>query len=371
MVDSKIINYLIEALKANEQKITPYDASAEVVRVEDGIAWIHIPGGVDETPAFMSVSAQPGDSVRVRVANGQAWISGNETAPPTDDRVANVARAEAATASEQASQALDDATRAQTAADVAEAAATVANTAANDALTQLSTVQDVVGIVEWAATHTEEDMATYILSHLALTDAGLFVLKDDSGYKLLVKNDGVDVIDPQGHVVSSFGENIVLDSSRPQYIGGQQAYIKYYDSNGDHIPDSLEIRANSIVLGGTDIEERIDSAVGLVYDHTYSETNSTYTFTASLYYGGEDVTATADPDRFVWYLRTEAGDTLLGRGVSISVAESVMGYRASILGGYDEEPLEEIFSTDTDDVLVDENNDYLIAYVEDEIDGAT
>ena len=133
MVDSKIINYLIEALKANEQKITPYDASAEVVRVEDGIAWIHIPGGVDETPAFMSVSAQPGDSVRVRVANGQAWISGNETAPPTDDTEAIVAGTKAEKAQVQAEEASETAESAQAAAESAQESAAIAADAAASA----------------------------------------------------------------------------------------------------------------------------------------------------------------------------------------------------------------------------------------------
>lgn len=244
MVDPKIINYLKEAIKANEQSVTPYDATAEVVRVEDGVAWVHIPGGVDETPAFMSVSAKPGDSVRVRVANGQAWISGNETAPPTDDMVANTARVEAATATEKAEQALDDATRAQAAADVAEEAANQAQASANNAseyasraLGNLSTVQSVTETLNWITQHgtmtlttdvelnpahvyfvvdangdytvggtrysvvTEPDVAdigsyyelsidqslnNYVGTHLAITEEGLWVLPAASGYKVLI-----------------------------------------------------------------------------------------------------------------------------------------------------------------------------------------
>ena len=68
-----------------------YDTIAEVVRTEGSTAWVHIPGGVDETPIAMSVSAKEGDTVRVRVAGGQAWIVGNDTAPPTDDSLAKKA----------------------------------------------------------------------------------------------------------------------------------------------------------------------------------------------------------------------------------------------------------------------------------------
>jgi hypothetical protein len=53
------------------------------------VAYVHIPGGVDETPVKLTVNVQAGDEVQVRVGGGQAWITGNETAPPTDDRVAN------------------------------------------------------------------------------------------------------------------------------------------------------------------------------------------------------------------------------------------------------------------------------------------
>lgn len=67
----------------------PYDTTAEVVRVEDGIAWVHIDGGVEETPAELTINAKKGDLVKVRLVGGQAFLIGNGTAPPTDDRVAN------------------------------------------------------------------------------------------------------------------------------------------------------------------------------------------------------------------------------------------------------------------------------------------
>ena len=38
-------------------KTSPYDTRAVVRRVEDGVAWVHIPGGVDETPVRMTMNA--------------------------------------------------------------------------------------------------------------------------------------------------------------------------------------------------------------------------------------------------------------------------------------------------------------------------
>lgn len=103
------INELSKAItnavkEAQSQGTSPYDTPAEVVRIEDGTAWVHIPGGVDETPAKMTVNCQPGDVVQVRVADGRAWITGNATAPPTDDKEAieakNIAIKATATANE-------------------------------------------------------------------------------------------------------------------------------------------------------------------------------------------------------------------------------------------------------------------------------
>lgn len=69
----------------------PYDTTAEVVRVEDGVAWVHIDGGVEETPAELTINAVKGDKVKVRLVGGQAYLIGNGTNPPTDDKVANTA----------------------------------------------------------------------------------------------------------------------------------------------------------------------------------------------------------------------------------------------------------------------------------------
>ena len=88
-MSSNIEKAFLEAiLNANKKKTTAYDTMAEVVRVEGNTAWVHINGGVTETPAEMTISCQKGDIVRVRVANGSAYLIGNNTAPPTDDATA-------------------------------------------------------------------------------------------------------------------------------------------------------------------------------------------------------------------------------------------------------------------------------------------
>ena len=68
-----------------------YTTAAEVLRVDGSTAWVHIPGPVAETPVQLTMNAKAGDNVQVRVSGGKAWITGNETAPPTDDGTAQQA----------------------------------------------------------------------------------------------------------------------------------------------------------------------------------------------------------------------------------------------------------------------------------------
>ena len=76
---------------ALKERTSAYDTTATVKRVEGNTAWVHIPGGVDETPVKLTISAKEGDQVQVRVSGGSAFMVGNGMNPPTDDTLANSA----------------------------------------------------------------------------------------------------------------------------------------------------------------------------------------------------------------------------------------------------------------------------------------
>ena len=145
MADMKLIKDMSAALSAKPKQPSPYDTTAEVTRIDGNTAWVHIPGGVDETPVQMSVNAKAGDTVRVRVGGGTAWLVGNDTAPPTDDKKAIEAQAKA------------------------------------------------------------EEVSDYVATHMEETDDGLVITKDGSGYKLLIASDGIDIIGPTGDVLARYG----------------------------------------------------------------------------------------------------------------------------------------------------------------------
>lgn len=102
MTDMQIIQNFLEGVQESGKTTTAYDTTAEVIRVDENSVWVHIPGGVAETPVARTINAKKGDVVQVRVSGGTAFIVGNATAPPTDDATAIVAQGTADEAKETA-----------------------------------------------------------------------------------------------------------------------------------------------------------------------------------------------------------------------------------------------------------------------------
>ena len=100
---------LLKALGQQKKATSAIDTQAEVKRVEGNTIWVHIPGGVDETPIRKTISAKAGDRIQIRVAGGRAWATGNETSPPTDDTEARAAGRRAAKAMIAAGEAKEEA----------------------------------------------------------------------------------------------------------------------------------------------------------------------------------------------------------------------------------------------------------------------
>lgn len=174
-MNEALVRDFINAVKAENKKTSAYDTPATVTRVDGGTAWVHIPGGVDETPIKMTVNAKEGDTVQVRVADGRAWIVGNETAPPTDDAKANEADKKAAEAKYLAVDAVDAALKADIAAQDAVA---YADTARQAAETAQEIAEGVEGIAENAqnSANSAYDSATRALSQLGIVEDIIGVL---------------------------------------------------------------------------------------------------------------------------------------------------------------------------------------------------
>lgn len=69
-----------------KQKRTGTDYTGTVTKVDGGTAYVRLTGSqISDTPCALTISAKVGDKVRVRVSGGRAWVTGNDTAPPTND----------------------------------------------------------------------------------------------------------------------------------------------------------------------------------------------------------------------------------------------------------------------------------------------
>lgn len=391
-------------------------ARAKVTRVEaDGTVYADVPGGAGEFPLTRVLAgARVGDWIEVEFRGGAAIAAGNATDPSAGaSRVRTVelrtdaAVEAAARAAEAANTAEADARRAHDAADEAQESASTANTAANDALVQLATVEDVIGTVEWIAEHgtyeptedvavddskvyftrsgsgtqadpyvytavpeptdeglpgyyelhVDDALSQYVASHLALTDAGLYVLKDESGYKVLLSNDGMSVIDPQGHPVATYGASVDFASGRDWHMGGNDAYIFYDASEG-----TVTIGGSAVRLGDSrtlsELMAAVDGTIVFKVTEDYSADHSTATLTAHVYSGGEDVASQYAGSCFAWYRKDESGTSQdstvpmvpLGNGRTITVARSTVGFGAAIVCR---------FTPPNDSVLLDGDDDTL------------
>lgn len=347
---TNLVSELKKAIDTSNKKTSPYDTTAVVRRVDadNRTLWVHIPGGVDETPVKMSINAEVGDNVNIRVSGGTAWVVGNETAPPTDDRTAIIARKAATTAHAAAKTAEETAITAQTtatgaqesaneaqetantawayagtaaqaaeeaqaSADSARESAIVANNAANNALTQLSVVEDVAGTLSWIQDHgsyvattdttvnadkiyfefidgdyvpianpdptanpstegwyvldVSDSQAQYIMAHLAVTSAGLWVLPvNGMGGHPLVDSEGNEIVDSNGNVLSDWrydpqnasGYKVLLSGTGMIVFNGEGAAVARYgetttigEASGKNVfidNDSVDIKDGETVL---------------------------------------------------------------------------------------------------------------------------
>lgn len=381
---------------ANKNKPSPYDTTAKVKRVEGDTVWVEIPGGEDETPVQKTVNAFVGDNVQVRVSGGRAWITGNVSNPPTDDRVANRAVIIANRSEEKASDALEDASEAINSSNIARIAADsavrsaneasiaadeakgsareakesaeLANYAANTALTELSIVEDVSGTLNWIRDHgtyvattdttvqegtiyfsynetaqdyepialpdpeanpSEENwyvldvtdsQSEFIMSHLAVTGRGLWVLPSGLGinnndpqyapnYKVLLSNNGMYVYDGYGALVTTFGESVTFSSNRAQYIGGENAYIVFDPSNGSmNIGGSRINITGNVVIGGTQktlSQYMAEMVTNVVTEYALGDDAVNAPST-----GWDSATPTWTPGKYVWQ---RTGKTINGQ----------------------------------------------------------
>lgn len=425
----KTAKAFMEAMQPKNQP-KAYDTPATVVRVEGDTLWVHIPGGVDETPIKKTVGASVGDEVQVRVAGGRAWAVGNASAPPTDDTQANIAtslagqalqdansaktsaeiaaaaadaaQASANTAASAASQAVTQAGVAYTAAREAKTQAQSATDSASSALTQLSVVEDVVGVLNWISEHgtykatsdtevvngkpyftrsgsgttadpyvytvvaspasdpsaagyyeldsIDEAVSNYVSTHLALTSEGLYIISDNNSWRVLIKNDGVYIINASGDVVAQYKDTIVLGKTSKGHAEIDFNSFELYDTTGGVYASMGDMRdsfgeatvvenfsiesATSTVTVSFSIASVVSVTVNDVAVTPASASGKTISFSSDLSDG--DVVLVEYKTTAILYhydLGTRASETLVGPYSCVIGENQTASGRSSTIGG--------------------------------------
>ncbi len=113
MPSNTLTSPIVDAFeKVIDAKVANSDDSGEtrpatVTRIdENGLTWVHVRGGVSESPVngTMVAKASPKDDVLVSIRNGRCSLVGNVTRPATDDAEAIEAKAAASRAAKAAEQ---------------------------------------------------------------------------------------------------------------------------------------------------------------------------------------------------------------------------------------------------------------------------
>lgn len=261
------------------------------VRVANGSAWLV--GNASAPPTDDGTAMKALDYASIANEASKNALNSAATAKEAADdakATADSVRVIAVKAQEDAAAAQQAAEDAETAAGDAQTSADSARASADNALTQLGYVEDVVGVLNWIAEHgtykvttdtevtqgklyftrtgsgteadpyvytvvtnptgnpssqgwyeldsVDEAISNFIRSHVVLTDDGLYVMADDSEWKVLVASDGVYILDPNGVSVNSMTSslNIIgirdsahIEVSSERFSGFNEDSVKYFD----------------------------------------------------------------------------------------------------------------------------------------------
>ena len=323
---NKTVREFYKAVEGVKTKKTGgYDVQATVRRVEDGVAWVHIPDGVDETPARLTINAKEGDVVQVRVVNGRAFLVGNASAPPTDNAEAIKALSQADIATQaatiarlRADEATTDAARAHEAADAAQQSADDAAQAASDAQDSADAASDALQSVVTGATTVEKavsvmqtaleavvdyDPATDTTKEYFWHDAnGAHVLGADSGYRNDVDSSGMKIVQVSTEdTVAEFGASGAQigkdDESHLNMDDDGLSLIDYAGTEFAHLgsPNTSQVTDTLYYLSVNNFElSCVPSGTINVYINGTRTTHFSYDSSDNIVYVSEDVLSVND-----------------------------------------------------------------------------
>lgn len=226
-----------------QSKTKAYDTVAKVLRVDEKTAYVHIDGGADETPAQMAINCKTGDTVKIRVSGGKAWLTGNITAPPTDDSVAIKAN-KTATKVKKSYENFKDITEENFSSQedkIAEAAKVATN---------FMKYIDGLGLIVGDMRGNTLGQNTLLDSNgMAVRNGSSEIVRFGTAPIVITNTDGDKTYDGSGSVMQS-DRNIVVSTQQTKdpddiHSGGKAALELYYDKTKDVTGLSLTVKGGS------------------------------------------------------------------------------------------------------------------------------
>lgn len=275
-------------------------------------------------------TAPPTDDTRANAAITTADIAAMQ---------AERASVAANSAIESASIAAEAASDAQESADAAQVSANNANEYAARALGNLSTVQSVTETLSWITSHgtmtltsdtaldpthvyfvvdangdyvvgsthysvvtepnaddlgiyyvlsIDESLNNYVATHLAVTNEGLWILPESTGYKILIATGsgttytaaGTYVIDASGKTVAKFGSDVILGDASKSHVKISNTKFLLYGTNGSTVVAEFGVKndgttgiASITETGKTEWSSTIDGVSYYGFSTSYTVLN--------------------------------------------------------------------------------------------------
>lgn len=275
----------IEAVRGGETS-TDAVVTGTVARVDpDGTAWVQIGQNAEPTPCARDMACHAGDEVTVRIADHKATVTGNASAPATDDKKANVAYNYAGVANETATVAQSTANQAQKVAANAATKADVAEIAAQEAARVASAVNQHFWDDERGAHVTEEAKDDYLVEPSGfqnlMTSIGNIFTKAVNGVEKILRSDTAsgmvvydgecapDAADLADHAVAAFTSGgVQIGKNSDAHIQMDFNSFRIVDRNGTGFFDVNDMRDEN---GYATLNERFNSMSTFTVAATVSE----------------------------------------------------------------------------------------------------
>lgn len=213
-----------------ESRVEPAVVQGTVVGDDHGTAFVHIDGSdIPYTPVDKTIAVSNGDRVTVRIDNHRAYISGNATAPPTDDTTALRMQSRL------------DAVGGRVEAIEGDYVNATELTQTADAITAIAEQKVAIG----------DSNITTMDTIAQLTPAGLDIYSSQTSGKVHIDSDSVDVIkDDQNytshqadglHVVSGgsdvaqFGDTVTIGRESELHTVMESYATRYIDAEGSTV----------------------------------------------------------------------------------------------------------------------------------------